>query len=339
MPKRAVLPKIFKGKNVLITGGLGFIGSNLAHRLVDLEANVLIVDSLIPQYGGNLFNVHDIKDKITINIADIRDQHGMNYLVRDHDYIFNLAGQVSHIDSMEDPYTDLDINCRAQLSLLEACRHHNPSVKIIYAGTRQQYGKPIYVPVDEKHLQRPTDVNGINKMAGEWYHILYNNVYGLKATSLRLTNTYGPRQLMKHNRQGFISVFIRQAIIGEKILIFGDGKQIRDFNYVDDVVDALLLAAAYEDCDGQIFNLGGDEPMMLIDFVKLLQELAGGGEFELVPFPPEKKIIDIGDYYGDYRKIRATLGWKYRTTMREGLTRTLEYYRKYSEYYWGEKVD
>lgn len=334
MPKRANLPKEFRGKNVLITGGLGFIGSNLAHRLVEYEANVLIVDSLIPQYGGNLFNVQDIKDKLTINIADIRDQYSMNYLVRDQDYLFNLAGQVSHIDSMEDPFTDLEINCKSQLSILEACRHHNPNVKIVFAGTRQEYGKPDYLPVDEKHLLHPTDVNGINKMAGEWYHILYNNVYGIRATSLRLTNTYGPRQLMKHNRQGFVSVFIRQVIDGEKIRIFGDGKQIRDFNYVDDVVDAFLLAAAYDDCDGHIFNLGGDEPMMLIDFVKLLLDVAGTGSYEVVPWPQEKKRIDIGDYYADYRKIRATLGWRYRTSMREGLEKTIAFYRKHKEHYW-----
>jgi UDP-glucose 4-epimerase len=334
MPKRAAFDQIFKGKNVLVTGGLGFIGSNLAHRLVELQANILLVDSLIPQYGGNLFNVKNIQEKVKINIADVRDQHGMNYLVRDQDFIFNLAGQVSHSDSMEDPFTDLEINCKAQLSILEACRHYNPTVKIVYAGTRQQYGKPDYVPVDEKHLLHPTDVNGINKMAGEWYHILYNNVYGIKATSLRLTNTYGPRQLMKHNRQGFMSVFIRQVLFGEKIRIFGDGKQIRDFNYIDDVVDALLLAAAYKDCDGKIFNLGGDEPMMLIDFVKLLLDVAGEGEYEIIPFPPEKKRIDIGDYYADYRKIKATLGWKYSTKMREGLEKTLDFYRKHGEHYW-----
>ncbi len=333
MPRRAALPEIFAGKNVMITGGLGFIGSNLAHRLVAYGAKVLIVDSLIPDYGGNFFNIHGIEDKVRVNIADIRDQYGMNYLVRGQDYIFNLAGQVSHIDSMNDPFTDLEINCRAQLSILEACRRNNPNVKIVFAGTRQQYGKPDYLPVDEKHLQHPTDVNGINKMAGEWYHILYNNVYGIRAASLRLTNTYGPRQLIKHDRQGFISVFIRKILDGETITIFGDGRQIRDFNYVDDVVDAFLLVAAYSDCDGLIFNLGGDEPMALIDLVKLMIEVAGQGSYELVPFPPEKKRIDIGDYYGDYRRIKSILGWRYQTTMREGLKRTFEYYRKYREHY------
>jgi UDP-glucose 4-epimerase len=334
MPRTATLPEIFQGKNVLVTGGLGFIGSNLARRLVQYQANVLIVDSLIPQYGGNLFNIHGIEDKVQVNIADIRDQYGMNYLVRGQDYIFNLAGQVSHIDSMQDPFTDLEINCRSQLSILEACRHNNPRVKIVFAGTRQQYGKPDYLPVDENHPLHPTDVNGINKMAGEWYHILYNNVYGIRAASLRLTNTYGPRQLMKHDRQGFISVFIRQAIEGETIKIFGEGKQIRDFNFVEDVVDAFLLVAGYNDCNGNIYNLGGDEPMMLIDFVKLLLDVAGGGKYEIVPFPEDKKRIDIGDYYADYRRIRATLGWRYKICMREGLAKTIEFYRRHKEHYW-----
>ncbi len=318
----------------MITGGLGFIGSNLARKLVEYDANVLIVDSLIPQYGGNLFNIHGIEDKVKVNIADIRDQYSMNYLVQDQDYIFNLAGQVSHIDSMEDPFTDLEINCRSQLSILEACRHNNPKVKIVFAGTRQQYGKPDYLPVDEKHPQHPTDVNGINKMAGEWYHILYNNVYSIRASSLRLTNTYGPRQLMKHNRQGFVSVFIRQLLDGETVRIFGDGKQIRDFNYVDDVVDAFLLVAAYDECNGSIYNLGGDEPMSLIDFVKLLISIIGHGDYEIIPFPADKKRIDIGDYRGDYSKIRNQLGWRYRTSMQDGLTKTIEFYRKYKEHYW-----
>ena len=302
----------------MITGGLGFIGSNLAHRLVDYGAQVLIVDSLIPNYGGNLFNVEGIKDRVQVNIADVRDVSGLNYLVREQEYIFNLAGQVSHIDSMRDPYTDLEINCRSQLSLLEACRQNNPSVKIVYASTRQIYGIPDYLPVDEKHLLHPTDVNGINKMAGEWYHILYNNVYGIRATSLRLTNTYGPRQLMKHSRQGFIGWFIRLAIDGEEISLYGDGTQLRDLNYVDDVVEALLLAGATDKVDGQVYNLGGLEPVSLLHVVETLMELCPQARYKLVPFPPEKKRIDIGDYYGDYGRIRETLGWKPRVPLRDG---------------------
>ena len=325
----------FQGKKVMITGGLGFIGSNLAHKLVELGADVLLVDSLIPDYGGNLYNVDDIKERVRINIADVRAESSMDYLVRGQDIIFNLAGQVSHIDSMRDPYTDLEINCRSQLSLLEACRKNNPEVKILFAGTRQVYGIPDYLPVDEKHLLHPTDVNGINKMAGEWYHIVYNNVYRLRATSLRLTNTYGPRMLVKHNRQGVLGWFIHQAIDGEEIQIFGDGRQLRDPCYIDDVVDAFLLAAASDESDGEVFNLGGPEPVSLLQLVELLIEICGSGSYRMVPFPPERKRIDIGGYYSDYNKITETLGWKPRVSLQEGLERTVEFYRENKQYYWG----
>jgi UDP-glucose 4-epimerase len=324
----------YRDKKVMLTGGLGFIGSNLAHRLVECGADVLIVDSLIPEYGGNLFNIEGIKDRVRVNIADIRDSSGMDYLVRGQDYIFNLAGQVSHIDSMRDPYTDLEINCRSQLSLLEACRRNNPAVKIIHASTRQIYGVPDYLPVDENHLLHPTDVNGINKMAGEWYHILYSHVYGIRATSLRLTNTYGPRQLMKHNRQGFIGWFIRLAIDGEEISVYGDGKQLRDLNYVDDAVEAFLLAGATDEVNGSVYNLGGREPVSLLHIVETLMELCPEASYKLVPFPPEKKRIDIGDYYGDYSRIREALGWEPQVGVREGLARTIEYYGQHKAHYW-----
>lgn len=324
----------FNGKRVMITGGLGFIGSNLARRLVELGANVLLVDSLIPNYGGNLFNIQPIKDKVQVNIADIRDEHGIRYLVRDQDYIFNLAGQVSHIDSMTDPFTDLEINVRAQLSLLEACRHNNPGVKIVFASTRQIYGKPDYLPLDEQHLLHPPDVNGVNKMAGEWYHIVYHRVYDLRTVSLRLTNTYGPGQLMKHNRQGFIGWFIRQVTLGEEIQLFGDGQQRRELNFVDDVVDAFLRAAASDISNGQIYNLGGDKPVSLKALVELLIELAGQGSYRLVPFPAERKRIDVGDVYCTYARIQDQLGWRPTTPLSEGLGRTIEYYRQYGEHYW-----
>jgi UDP-glucose 4-epimerase len=324
---------VYAGKKVMVTGGLGFIGSNLARRLVHLGANVLLVDSLIPGYGGNKRNIAGIQDKLRVNIADVRTQPTMNYLVQEHDYIFNLAGQVSHLDSMTDPFTDLEINCRSQLSILEACRHNNPSVKIVFAGTRQQYGKPDYLPIDEKHLMHPTDVNGINKMAGEWYHILYNNVYGIRASSLRLTNTYGPRQYVKDARMGFIGYFIRQAMHGEQITIYGEGNQIRDFNYVDDVVDAFMRAGASDDANGQVFNLGG-EPINHLDLTKLLIEVVGSGSYTLIPWPPERKKIDIGDVYSSYDKIKRVLGWQPTIGMEEGLRKTIAFYRQEGKYYW-----
>jgi len=321
-------------KDCLITGGLGFIGSNLARRLVELGARVTLVDSLIPEYGGNLFNIAGIEDKVRVNIADVRDEYSMDYLVQGRDFLFNLAGQTSHLDSMRDPYTDLEINCRAQLSILEACRKQNPRVKIVYASTRQIYGKPDYLPVDERHLLHPTDVNGINKMAGEWYHILYNNVYNIRAVSLRLTNTYGPRMRVKDARQTFLGDWIRRLIDGAPIEVWGDGAQIRDFNYVDDAVDAILLAATSDDGNGHIFNLGSDETINLRDLAALCVEVNGGGEYRVIPFPPDRKPIDIGDYYADYRKIRGKLGWTPRVGLREGLARTLEFYRKHREHYW-----
>jgi len=330
------ISKKFCGKNVLITGGLGFIGSNLARRLVKYEARVLLVDSLIPEYGGNLFNIKDIADKVEVNIADVRDVHSMRYLVQGRDYLFNLAGQTSHLDSMKDPYTDLEINCRAQLSILEACRNYNPGIKIVFAGTRQIYGVPDYLPVDERHLLHPTDVNGINKMAGEWYHILYNNVYGIRACALRLTNTYGPRMRVRDARQTFIGLWLRQIVKGEDIKVFGDGRQLRDFNYVDDVTEAFLLAAVSKNAYGSVFNLGSDGPVSLKDLADLLVELNGGGTFSIVPFPEDKKRIDIGDYYADFQKISSALGWQPRTSLRNGLKLALRYYRKFGRYYWDE---
>lgn len=324
----------FRGRKVLITGGLGFIGSNLARRLVEMSTEVLLVDSLIPEYGGNLFNIAGIEGKLTVNIADVRDEYSMTYLVQGQDYLFNLAGQTSHLDSMEDPYTDLDINCRAQLSILEACRKNNPDIKIVFASTRQLYGKPDYLPVDEMHLLRPVDLNGINKMAGEWYHMLYNNVYGVRSCALRLTNTYGPRMRVKDARQTFLGLWIRRVVEGKPMEVFGDGHQVRDFNYVNDVVDALLLAAASDNASGQVFNLGADDSISLRDLAEALIGINGGGEYRLVPFPADRKAIDIGNYYADYQRIRTALGWVPKVPLREGLALTLDYYREHWARYW-----
>jgi UDP-glucose 4-epimerase len=324
----------FGSSKVLITGGLGFIGSNLACRLVELGAEVLIVDSLIPEYGGNLFNVEKIRDRVHINIADVRDRSSMDYLVHGQDYLFNLAGQVSHLDSMQDPFTDLEINCRSQLSILESCRYNNPEVKVIFASTRQIYGVPDYLPVDERHLVHPTDVNGINKMAGEWYHIVYNNVYGVRATSLRLTNTYGPRMRVCDARQTFLGLWLRIITEGGELVVYGDGRQVRDFNHVDDVVDALLRVAVDDQANGQVYNLGGDEPINLEHLAQLMVDLSGKGSYRLVPWPENRKRIDIGDYYGDYRKIRSKLGWCPRVSLEEGLRQTLRYYEEHHHHYW-----
>jgi UDP-glucose 4-epimerase len=323
----------YRGRRVLVTGGLGFIGSNLTRELVALGADVLVVDALLRDAGGNLFNIADVRDQVTVNISDVRNEAITNVLVADREVIFNLAGQVSHIDSMRDPYTDLEINCRAQLSMLESCRKFNPGVRVVYAGTRQVYGKPDRLPVDERHLVRPLDVNGVNKAAGEYYHLLYNNVFDVRACSLRLTNVYGPRQLVKHDRQGFIGWFIRLAVEGRDIPVFGDGSQLRDFVYVDDAVDAFLRAGASCACDGDVFNVGGDTPVAHADLVERLIAAAGGGRIRFVEWPADKKRIDIGSVYSDSAKFSATTGWRPTVPLDEGLQRTVAFYREYLPHY------
>ena len=323
----------FQDKRVLITGGLGFIGSNLARRLVEGGAKVTLVDSLIPEYGGSLFNIDGLEDRLRINIADVRDRHSMAYLVREQDYLFNLAGQTSHMDSMEDPYTDLEINCVAQLSILEACRKYSPRIKVVFASTRQIYGKPDYLPVNENHLLRPVDVNGINKMAGEWYHILYNNVYGIRATALRLTNTYGPRMRIRDARQTFLGLWIRLVLEGRKFEVW-DGQQLRDFNFVDDAVDALLAAAMSDQANGRAFNLGGERAISLKDLADLVIKMNDGkGHYEVRSFPSNRERIDIGDYYADYDCIAKILGWQPRLHLEEGLALTLDFFRQHLQNY------
>lgn len=324
----------YQGKQVLVTGGLGFIGSNLARALVAQGAKVTLVDSLIPQYGGNPFNIEGIRDKVTVNVCDVRDPFAMAYLLQGKDYMFNLAGQTSHMDSMSDPQTDLDINAMAQLSILEACRKANPGIKIVFASTRQLYGKPDYLPVDEKHPIRPVDVNGINKLAGEWYHLLYNNVYGIRACALRLTNTYGPGMRVKDARQTFLGIWVRLLLEGKPIKVFGDGLQLRDFNYVDDCVEALLLAGASDHANGKVFNLGSTEVVGLKALAEIMVGLGYGGAFELIPFPPERKAIDIGNYYSDFSLMTQQFGWTPKINLQEGLKRTMAYYQTHQASYW-----
>lgn len=323
----------YKGLAVLVTGGLGFIGSNVARRLVGLGAAVTLIDSMIPDCGANPWNVHDIESDVEIVRADLRDAGRVRGLVGGRALIFNLAGQVSHVDSMDNPLQDLEINGLSQISLLETCRRHNREAKIVYAGTRQQYGRPRYLPVDERHPLDPTDVNGINKAAAEAYHLLYHRVHGVRSTSLRLTNTYGPGLLLKHNRQGFLSVFVRLALEGKEIKLFGTGEQLRDLNYVDDVVDAFLRVGVAPWTDGEVYNLGGDERLSLADIAERLIRAAGSGSHRTVPFPENAKLIDIGSYYGSYEKIREAVGWSPRVPVDEGLARTLEYYRHHLDKY------
>jgi UDP-glucose 4-epimerase len=332
MQPRPSFATAFKGKRVLITGGLGFIGSNLARTLVGLGAKVTILDSLIPEYGGNRRNLRGLERKVDLNLADVRDRHSLPEFLRGQHYLFNLAGQTSHMDSMTDPETDLEINCRAQLTLLEACRRHNPGIRVVFASTRQIYGRPDYLPVDEKHPLRPVDVNGINKLAGEEYHLLYSEVHGIQSTVLRLTNTIGPRMRVKDARQTFVGIWIRQILEGKPVEVWG-GDQLRDFTYVDDAVEAFLLAATHPKAIGGVFNLGGVGRISLRDLAKTLVAVAGQGSFAVKAFPADRKKIDIGDYYSDGRLIAKKLGWKPHTTIKQALALTVDYYRKELPHY------
>ncbi|HPS19415.1 MAG TPA: NAD-dependent epimerase/dehydratase family protein [Candidatus Omnitrophota bacterium] len=318
----------FRDSKVVITGGLGFIGSNLARTLVNMGARVFIIDSLIPEYGGNLFNIKGIEDKVTVNISDVRDEHSMKYLIQGHDYLFNLAGQTSHMDSMSDPYVDLEINAKAQLSILEACRKYNSKIKIVFASTRQLYGKPQYLPVDEKHPVNPVDVNGINKLSGEMYHILYNNVYGIRSTVLRLTNTIGPCMRIKDARQTFLGIWVKMLVEGKPFEVWG-GEQLRDFTYVDDAVNAFVTAASDKRSDGKIFNIGGDKVIKLKVLADLCIKANGGGKYVIKDFPEERRSIDIGDYYSDDGLFRKTFGWKPGVSLGEGLKRIIAYYKEH----------
>ena len=323
---------------MLITGGMGFIGSNLAHALVNLGVEVTIVDALVPEQGGNPFNLDGIADRVKVIRGDIGNDYVANHIVGGVDIIFNLAGQVSHLDSLLYPRHDLELNCAAQLTLLEACRNYNPHVKIVFTSTRQVYGRPERLPVSELHQVAPLDINGVHKLAAEHYHLLYSRLYGTRAVCLRLTNTYGPRQLLAHQRQGFMGWFVRQALSGDVIELYGEGRQRRDVNYVDDAVEALLLAGGNEKADGEIFNVGGGEPVSLADIADELIRLTGRGSVRLVPFPREQQLIEIGNCYLNSEKIETLLGWQPRTSWRDGLARTVEFYRENLSKYSGAMV-
>ena len=300
---------------------------------MDIGSQVTLVDSLIPEYGGNWFNIHDYEKKMRVNICDIRDRYAIEHLIQGQDYLFNLAGQTSHADSMTQPEVDLAINCTAQLSILESCRKFNPSIRVVFASTRQIYGRPKYLPVDEGHPLVPVDVNGINKQAGESYHRLYSDVYGIPTTCLRLTNTFGPRMRVKDARQTFLGVWIRNAIAGMPIDVFGSGEQKRDFNFVEDCVQGLLLAGVSDDLIGGIYNLGGHEVLTLKEVAEHFCDLVPKSSYRVVQFPAERKVIDIGDYYGSYERFKAATGWSPKTSLRDGLEASIAFYKKYGEFY------
>lgn len=323
----------YEGARTLITGGMGFLGSNLALRLHALGAQVTLVDNLNPNHGGNVHNIAAIADQVRCVEADVGNPDIACSLVSGQDYIFNLVGQSSHTDSMQNPLGDIAANCVAPLAVLEACRHRNPSARIVYTSTRQVYGVPNSLPVDEDHSLNPVDINGCNNLAAEHYHRVFHKAYGLRTSIARLTNTYGPRMRIRDSRQNFLGFWIGEILSGRDITIFGDGEQLRDFNYVDDVVEWLLLCASTERATGEVFNLGGQEPQPLNRVARTLCQLAGNGATRYIPFPEERKAIDIGSYYGNAQKTMKLHGWQPMTSLEDGLNKTLAYFRQYASHY------
>jgi len=326
--------KFYKNKKVAITGGLGFLGSNLAHELVRLGAKVTIIDAMLPLYGGNLFNVHEIQDQVQIFYDDIRDEKAMQTHLKNQDMVFHIANQTSHVDSMTDPFLDVDINCRGNLVFLEACRTQNPDMKIVYIGSRAQYGSVTKTPVSEDAPIRPTDIYGVNKHAGELYHAVYHQAYGMRTTMLRLSNTYGPRHQMKHGKYGIQNWMIRLAIDNKKITIYGDGNQLRDFIYIDDTIGAMLLAGSREETNGQVYNVGSGKAISFRGMIEKIVEIAGSGEIVTTPWPNERKRIEVGDFVADITKIKNEIGWEPKVPLEEGLKKTIDFYRKHKEHYW-----
>lgn len=328
------LPKTFAGQRVLITGGMGFIGSNLAIELVKQGAEVTIMDAMIEGYGGNLFNIAPIKDRVTVNFSDIRDANVMNYLVKDKDFVFHLAGQVDHILSLTDPFPDIDMNIKGTAVVMEACKHHNPDVRVIYTGTRGQYGPAISLPVNEHAPTMPKGIYEISNLTAEKIIQVYHDVHGIRSVLLRLTNIYGPRAQMKHPRYGVVNWFARLAVDDETIKVFGDGQIKRDFLYVDDCLQAILCAALEENAYGEILNVGIDEPTNFVELAETLIDVAGTGRWEFAPFSPERKAQEPGDFYSDISKIRNLVGWEPKISLVDGLSQTVKFYRTHKMHYW-----
>jgi UDP-glucose 4-epimerase len=323
-----------RGKRALITGGMGFIGSNLAIALVERGVQVTIVDAMLPGYGGNLFNIEPIRNRVTVNFCDIRDVNVMNYLVKDQDFIFHLAGQVDHILSLTDPFPDIDINIKGTAVLLEACKHHNPAVRVIYTGTRGQYGPAVSLPVSENAPTHPKGIYEISRLTAEKIIQVYHHVHGISGSLLRLTNIYGPRAQMMHSRYGVVNWFVRLAIDDETIKVFGDGQIKRDFLYIDDCVQAMLMAAICPEASGEVMNVGIDHSTNFVELAEMVIGVAGSGRWEFAPFSPERKAQEPGDFYSDISRIRRSLGWEPTTSLHAGLSQTVDYYRKYKSYYW-----
>jgi len=315
-------------KSVLITGGLGFIGSNLAIRLVREGAHVTVCDAMLEGYGGNFANVREVEGEIETRIADVRDEEEMGRLVEGRDVIFHLAAQVSHVLSLSNPYPDIDINIKGTAVVLEACRKRNPSALVVRSGTRGQYGPAVTLPVSEETPPNPRGIYEISQLSAEMICRTYTRIHGVRTVPLRLTNVYGPRSQMKHPHFGVVNWFVRLALTGEPVPIFGTGKILRDFLYVDDCVEALVAAAVEPATVGEVLNVGDDRASTFLEVAEILRDLVPGTRIVFTDFTPERKAQEPGDFVSDISKIRRLTGWRPSIGLREGLARTVEFYRE-----------
>lgn len=322
----------YGGRTILVTGGLGFLGSNLVHALVRWGARVRVLDALLEPYGGNMHNLDGVADRVSVTVADIRDTAAVAHVTRDVDVVFHIAAQTSHVDSMTDPFLDLDMNGRGNLMLLQALQ--GASCRLVYAGTRAQYGRVTRIPVDEEHRLDPIDIYGVHKAAAEQQCFIMGRLHGFPVVSLRINNTYGPRHQMKHARYGILNWFVRVAMDGGVIPVYAPGDQLRDYNHVDDVTEAFLLAGHRPEAEGRVFNLGSGGGVRFVDMVDAVVSAAGAGAREMVPWPEERRRIEVGDYLADIGLARRLLGWEPRIPLDEGLRRTVDYYRDRREHYW-----
>ncbi len=324
----------FKGKKVLVTGGLGFVGSSLAIKLVSLGADVLIVDNMLPREGGNMFNIEPVKDKLRVNISDIRNATSMNHLVKDIDYVFHIAGQVNHVDSVKNPLNDLSINVEGTLIIMEALRMNNPNAKVIFTGTRGEYGSSLKLPVAESHAINPIGIYAITNFAAERIVLTYHNLHNIKSVCLRITNTYGPRHQMAHDEYGVFNWFIRRAMDSEVIHLFGDGRILRDYLYIDDLTESLIATALSDKVYGEVYNIGSGVPLSFIELANKIIEISGSGRVDYTEFTSERKALEPGDYYADITKIKAAIDWQPKTSLEDGIKKTIEYYKKNKKHYW-----
>jgi UDP-glucose 4-epimerase len=324
----------FRGRQVLITGGLGFLGSNLAIALVGLGAQVTLLDAMLDDHGGNLFNVDPIRDRVMVNFSDIRDESSLKYLVAGKDYVFHLAGQNDHVLSLRDPFPDIDINIKGAAMLLETCRRVNRSARLVYGGTRGEYGRAVMLPVAEDHPIRPRGIYELSSLTAQQLFQIYHDNHGVASVTLRLTNVYGERAQMKHSRFGVANWFVRRALDDETIQVFGDGSLLRDFLYVQDAVDAMIRCAATEEAYGQVFNVGNSRASSFRELAETVVRVAGTGRWEFAPFSPERAAQEPGDFCSDVRKIKRVVGWEPTTSLDEGVAHTVRYYRLHRPRYW-----